>query len=161
MPSVDAARLQNLVRRAKELAFDYRELTGRPLGITGEVGECEAVRLLDLDLSDVRKAGCDAVEKSEMRTTFQIKTRCLRKGKGYGRTPKFSFKYTWEAALLVLLDENFETTGIYRAEREDVQRELQIEGSVARNIRGTLSVSKFKQIGKLVWPPPNDTALNV
>lgn len=53
--------------------------------------------------------------------------------------------------LLVLLDENFDATAIYEAERPAVVAELTKPGSRARNERGALGVSKFKSIGVLRW----------
>ncbi len=40
------AEILDLLQEAKRLAIRYRELTGRPLGITGEFAEAEAARLL-------------------------------------------------------------------------------------------------------------------
>jgi hypothetical protein len=54
----------------------------------------------------------------------------------------------WDSVILVLLDENFETTEIHEAKRKDIEREL--KGSS----RSDLHVSKFKSIGSLRWSPP-------
>jgi hypothetical protein len=51
-----------ILRQAKKLAQEYRSLTGKPLGITGEVAECEAARLLGVELTPARQAGYGAVE---------------------------------------------------------------------------------------------------
>jgi hypothetical protein len=59
----------------------------------------------------------------------------------------------WDAVLMVLLDGNFE------AHRADVLRELSVPGSKARNERGTLSVRKFKTIGRLRWRLPEGKTL--
>lgn len=56
------------------------------------------------------------------------------------------------AVLLVLMNEEFETLEIWEAERSVVMQALTAPGSKARNGRGSLAVSKFKQIGKPVWP---------
>jgi len=48
-----------ILGRAKKLAQRYHTLTGQPLGITGEVAEFEAARLLNLRLSDARQVGCE------------------------------------------------------------------------------------------------------
>ncbi len=40
-----------LVLKARSIAIDYYLLTEKPLGITGEVGEFEAARILSLTLS--------------------------------------------------------------------------------------------------------------
>ena len=43
--------------------------------------------------------------------------------------------------LLVLLDEHFEVVEMYEAERAEVCKALSAPGSIARNERGSLSVS--------------------
>jgi hypothetical protein len=48
--NVDLEEVGEVIRRAKVLAKKYYALTGRPLGITGEVAEYEASRLLQLAL---------------------------------------------------------------------------------------------------------------
>jgi hypothetical protein len=62
----------------------------------------------------------------------------------------------WDAVLLVILDENYEATAIYRADRAAVEKALSVPGSRSRNERGQLGLSKFRQIGTRVWPvcPP-------
>lgn len=50
-----ASRVMQILADAKRLAQDYHELTGRPLGVTGEVAEYEAVRLLGLEPAPVRQ----------------------------------------------------------------------------------------------------------
>jgi hypothetical protein len=55
----DDRRLQELLATVKDLAREYYELTkGRSLGVTGEVAEYEAARLLAVRLAPVRQAGC-------------------------------------------------------------------------------------------------------
>jgi hypothetical protein len=53
-------RVMKLLKEAKELAREYYGLTGKPLGVTGEVAEYEAARLLGLELTPARQAGYDA-----------------------------------------------------------------------------------------------------
>jgi hypothetical protein len=48
---VDFKELVRLILKAKILAKEYRSLTGRPLGIIGEVAEYEAASLLKLELA--------------------------------------------------------------------------------------------------------------
>ena len=52
--------IMGLLARAKTLAKAYFELTGKPLGVTGEVAE--AARLLGLTLAGARCEGYDASE---------------------------------------------------------------------------------------------------
>lgn len=52
-------QLSKLLNEAKRIASKFRALTEKPLGITGEVAEDEAARLLNLT---PRQAGYDATE---------------------------------------------------------------------------------------------------
>ena len=67
--------------------------------------------------------------------------------------------------LLVLLDENFDATEIYEADRAPVEAALMAPGSKARNERGALAVSKFKTLGRCRWrrdgTPSNVSKSNV
>ena len=60
---MDSTRsVMEVLREAKALAQEYRSLTGKPLGVTGEVAKYEAARILKLDLTPARNAGYDATE---------------------------------------------------------------------------------------------------
>lgn len=145
-PLEEVERRIKLLGRAKKLAREYYEATGRPLGVTGEVAEYEAERLLDIQLAPVRQPGFDAVRTvgRKKKETIQIKGRCLLPGaSGSQRLGKLDLEKPWDVAMLVLLDERFETTEIYEADREDVREALAAPGSKARNERGQLPVSKF------------------
>lgn len=146
-------RILEILRDAKKLAQEYRTLTGKPLGITGEVAEYEAARLLGLELTPARQSGYDAIENTNGTIRrLQIKGRCMLKGCKPGqRVGSIDVKKEWEAVLLVLRDENFEATAIYEAPRAAVLSALSEPGSKARNERGALAVSKFKSIAKLRW----------
>lgn len=152
--NVDLEEVGKVIRRAKVLAKKYYALTGRPLGITGEVAEYEASRLLDLELMPARYPGCDALRKRGKRVEkLQIKGRCVIKPKAGQRMGAINLKKPWDAVLLVMLDKDFEPTAIYEASRRRVTKALLAPGSKARNERGALSVSKFIAIGNSVWKP--------
>jgi len=146
--------LMTLLQQAKEIAKRYRSLTGRPLGITGEIGEYEAARLLGLELAKVRQSGFDAIRHSaDKEQRLQIKTRCvLPSSKSGQRLGRIKLGKEWGFVLLVLLDENFEAQAIYEAERLAVEAALKAPGSKARNERGALGINKFKKIGRQIWP---------
>lgn len=144
-----------ILQKAKRLAQEYRALTGKSLGITGEVAEYEAAHKLGLELMPARQAGYDAVEHRPDGAVrrLQIKGRCVLPGGNPGQRLGHidTNNKGWDAVLMVLLDENFDALEIYETERADVVRELSIERSKARNERGALGVRKFKAIGKLRW----------
>jgi hypothetical protein len=71
-------RIMEILREAKKLAGEYYELTGKPLGIIGEVAEYEAARILGVTLTPARQARYDATEPTNGREKLlQIKGRCL------------------------------------------------------------------------------------
>jgi hypothetical protein len=149
-PSSDLAVLRELIQDLKKLAKQYRQLTGKPLGITGELGEFIAADLLHLELTDARNPGYDAVGQGGKR--IQIKSRCiLPKAKPGQRVGGIRFNHEFDIVVLVLMDEDYEPLEIYEAKYTDVKFELEKEGSISRNVRGALGVSKFKSIGKRVW----------
>lgn len=153
-PSARHARAMELLRSAKALAQEYRAVTGKPLGITGEVAEYEAARLLGLELTVARQAGFDAIEQrgGDAPRRLQIKGRCLQNGSKNGQQlGSIDATKEWDAVLMVLLDENFDAREIYEAERGAVVAALTAPGSKARNERGSLAVSKFKAIGRIRW----------
>jgi len=152
MSAGDAAVLE-ILRKAKRLAQRYRDLTGKPLGITGEVAEYEAARILGVKLAPARNTGFDATErkKGSIRR-LQIKSRCLLKNCKPGqRLGRIDIEKDFDAVLMVLLDENFDATAIYEAEREAVIKAIMEPGSKSRNERWALGVNKFKAIGKVRW----------
>jgi hypothetical protein len=146
-------RIMEILREAKKLAQEYRVLTGKPLGVTGEVAEYEAARILSVKLTSARQAGYDAIELSNGLTRhLQIKGRCLLPGCKPGqRLGRIDVTKAFDAVLMVLLDENFDALEIYEAERAAVLAALAKPGSKSRNLRGALGVSKFKSIGKRRW----------
>ncbi|HTV07318.1 MAG TPA: hypothetical protein VME86_18250 [Acidobacteriaceae bacterium] len=149
-------RVMDILGEAKRLAQEYYALTGKPLGITGEVAEYEAARLLRLRLAPARTEGFDAIElNGRSHRRLQIKGRCILPNCKPGqRIGSIDVTKEWDAVLVVLLDESFEATEIYEAERAEVIAALDAPGSRARNERRQLGVSKFKAIGRLRWLRP-------
>lgn len=142
-----------ILREAKKLAQEYRVLTGKPLGVTGEVAEYEAARILGVKLTPARQAGYDAVEEVNGVTRhLQIKGRCLLPGYKPGqRLGRIDVTKNFDGVLMVLLDENFDALEIHEAERAAVVAALAAPGSKSRNERGALGVNRFKSIGKPRW----------
>jgi len=145
--------IEQLLNEAKALAKKYRKLTGKPLGITGEVAEFTAAKTLGLELVKARQPGYDAIRyQNGKEVRIQIKGRCILNNTNPGqRVGGIKFDKDWDIVLLVLLDADFEVLSIYEAERSKIKKVLTAPGSKARNERGALSVSKFKSIGHLVW----------
>ena len=49
------------------------------------------------------------------------------------------------------MDEDFETTEIYEASRDDLLGDLEEAGTSNRKKRGAISVARFKRLSHLVW----------
>lgn len=133
------------------MALEYLRLTGKPLGITGEVAEVSAAKILGLELMPPRQEGYDAIRR-ENGEKIQIKG--LHNPKKSRRTSKIATDKEWDVMVLVVLDENLEVKSIYEAEKAKVKGKLDEPGSEARNKKRTLSVGQFISIAKLVWPKP-------
>jgi hypothetical protein len=133
-------RVMRVLADAKRVARDYHALTGKPLGITGEVAEYEAARILGVELTEVRTAGYDAIERvSGTVKRLQVKGRCLQSNPKPGqRLGSIRFDHEWDAVLMVLLDNEFDALEIWEAQRPDVMAALTAPGSRARNERGRL-----------------------
>lgn len=150
---MSAKRIMEILHDAKKLAQEYRALTGKPPGVTGEIAEYEAARILHLELTPARQASYDATEQTSGPIRhLQVKGRCiLPNAKPGQRIGAIDIKKDFDAVLLVLLDDHFDAFEIYEAERDAVIAALTAPGSRARNERGALAVSRFKAIGKLRW----------
>jgi hypothetical protein len=145
--------LAKILADAKLLAREYRRLTGKPLGITGEVAEVSAAQLLGLTLADARQAGYDATRFESGRVIrIQIKGRCIPADAKPGqRLGSIRLDQEWDTVMLVLMNEDYEALSIYEAERPSAEAALRAPGSKARNERGALGIGKFKSIAREVW----------
>ena len=140
----------SVLKAAKRNAVAYYRLTGKPLGITGEIGEYFAAKYLGLKLAEARKPGFDAYGKDGRR--IQIKSRVIPEmSKLSGQVGSIRFKYEWDTVVFVLMDRSFEPWAMYEADRKSIEEALVKLGSKARNERGALSVTKFISIVAEVW----------
>ena len=145
------ADLGVLIDEARELERRYRQLTGKPLGVSGEVGEYEAARILGLELAPPRAAGYDATDANGL--TYQIKTRALdaagrKKSQQLGSIAR---GHTFDVLAVIVLDEILSPVEVWTADMANVEAALNEPGSKARNERRSLSLPKIRQIGQLAW----------
>lgn len=142
-----------ILKEAKVLARRFYSLTGKPLGVTGEVAEYEAATRLGLLLHPARQAGYDATEMREDGVArIQIKGRCiLNPLKITGRMGAIDLRQPFDIVLLVLLDSEFNAFAMYESSRAKVEAALTLPGSKARNERGALAIRQFMSIATLRW----------
>jgi len=150
----EAQRVRAILARVKPLAAEYYQLTGKPLGVTGEIAEYVAAETLGLILAPPRTKGFDAIRK-----TKAGEQRIQIKGRAYGNEAKPNQRLgtlkrgaPCDSVLLVLLDNRtLEPREMWEAPIVAVEERLSLPGSRAR-ARGALGVREFKRLARKVWP---------
>jgi hypothetical protein len=149
--SSSASRIEEILAAAKALAIEYYQLTGKPLGVTGELAEYVAAQVLRLKLVPPRTPGHDATRRRKGSVEcIQIKGRAFKSGKSQ-KLGKFNIKVPCDTAMMVLLDiTTLDPREIWEAPFSAVIKRLGVPGSKARD-RGVLTVGDFKRFGKRVF----------
>jgi len=147
------ARVREVLSKVKPLAVEYYRLTGKPLGVTGEIAEYAAAEILGLTLVPARTVGYDAIRGKER---IQIKGRAYSaKGTPSQRMSRIKLNAPCDTVLLVLLNNaTLEVREMWEAPYTAVCECLNRPGSKAR-ARGALSIAAFKQIAHRVWNETN------
>ena len=145
--------VDKLISEARRIAAEYRRTTGKPLGISAEIARHDACTYLELEPHE-DAIGYDAMGLKGEREggRFQIKGRAIfDEKKGGQRLGQIKVDQNWDKILLVLMNEEFETTEIYQASREDMLDDIDETGVSNRKKRGAMSVARFKRLAQLVW----------
>ena len=147
--SENAYSMSKLTEEARKLAADYRRATGKTLPLSPEIAVNDAIRLLGLAPS--QDEGYDAVYESDgnLRKVVVKGRAIFDESKSAQRIGQLKLDKAWDEALLVLMDEDYETTEIYRAERSKMDEVL---AEKPANKRGAMTVKQFKIIATKVWP---------
>ncbi|HEC15615.1 MAG TPA: hypothetical protein ENI99_03440 [Sedimenticola sp.] len=147
---------EKLISQARQLAAEYRRTMGKPLpGISAEIAEHDAIRLLNLAPKTEERGGYDAIDPARGNKRIQIKSRTIfDESKSGQRIGQIKADQPWDSVVLVLMDEDYEPYEIYEAEREDLLEYME-KTSSNRARRGALSVARFKIIGRLAWTREN------
>jgi hypothetical protein len=88
------------------------------------------------------------LDKDGEKLRVQIKGRAIINNRKSGqRLGQLKLDQSWDAIVLVIMDDNYESDEIYLATRQCIVETL----SESKSKRGSLSVSKFKNIGELLW----------
>lgn len=144
--------VDKLMKEARTLAAEYRKATGKPLGISSEIAEHDAARLLNLELCTERSDGYDAIGLGEREgLRIQIKGRAIfDESKAGHRIGQLKLDKLWDSVVLVIMDDEYQPVELYEASRTVIEEALADSKSKRAN-RGAMSVAKFKVIGKRVW----------
>ncbi|MBL3588804.1 MAG: hypothetical protein JMN24_03295 [gamma proteobacterium endosymbiont of Lamellibrachia anaximandri] len=141
-----------LIAQARLLAAEYRRTMGKPLpGISNEIAEHDAVKLLRLEPRPEGETGYNAIDPSRDGWRVQIKSRTIfDESKSGQRIGQLKLDREWDSVVLVLMDEDYEPYEIYEADKDEIL-EFVNDSSSSRAKRGAMSVARFKIIGRLVW----------
>ncbi|NVK59526.1 MAG: hypothetical protein HWE37_05595 [Rhodobacteraceae bacterium] len=146
-------RIEEILSQVKPLAAEYYRITGKPLGVTGEIAEYLAASILDLELAPARTEGYDAFRKTDHGVQkIQIKGRAFGEKANPGqRLGRIKPDADCDVVLLVLMDNaTLEAREIWEAPYFAVCEVLSRPGSRARE-RGQLGVASFKAIAMRIW----------
>ena len=145
--------VDKLIEQARQLAADYKRMTDKPLpGVSNEIAEHDAERLLQLKLCKDRSKGFDAERLSANKgpRRVQIKARTIFNDNYRGqRLGQLKLDKQWDSVVLVLMDEDYQPFEIFEATREDMLAHL--DDNSNRMKRGAMSVAKFRNIATLIW----------
>ncbi|MER9414048.1 gamma-glutamylcyclotransferase family protein [Mesorhizobium sp. M0589] len=155
MSEILAQRIKAILAAVKPLAAEYYQVTGKPLGVTGEVAEYVAATVMGLELVPPRTAGYDAIRQTPGGPErIQIKGRAYDPaGNRSQRIGQIKPAGPCDTVMLVLLhNATLDPVEIWEAPFPAVVARLAEPGSISRNERGAMAVSDFKRLGRQVWP---------
>ena len=148
--------VSKLIAETRRLAADYKRATGTSLTVSSEIAKHDACEFLQLRPADSdSEGGFDAIGEFPdwLGLKIQIKGRAIfDESKSGQRIGQLKLDKNWDAVVLVLMNEDFETQEIYMAKRADVDQELNELDSKRQN-RGAMTVARFKHLARLVWTP--------
>lgn len=147
---VSLEEIEKIIGKVCPFVLKHQKEAGKPAGVTGEIAELEAARILGLKICCPRQAGYDAlrVQDEKVVARIVIKSKCLTdSGELDGGLGEIDLDKEWDSVLFVVLDEKLEAFAIYEAQRKDIKLAVTRFG----NERGALSAQQFKSISALIW----------
>src|SRR3989344_1987256 len=134
-------KIYNIALEAAKVAVKYEKLTGRKLGITGEIGEILTCKNQDLKLSlNPLTAGYDAIDGDGNR--YQIKSRRANHRRGsIGSFSQHSFDY----AVLAMLDSNYKISELRKTSYEKLKPFLY------KYPRRNPKFNDFIRVSEVIW----------
>ncbi len=149
----------------KPLAAEYYKLTGKHLGVTGEIGEMEVADLFRMELTPAGETGIDARRGNER---VQIKTRARDPKRPQDKEPWPNVALSvdkpcgCDTVMLAVLDiETLNVAEVWEAPYSKVVEELRQKGPKGNKARerGQLAVSKFISMARRTWPDEGARAI--
>lgn len=139
--------IDRMIERIRQDAVWWRKEFGRSLGVTSELGEYYACKVLKLKRAQPGEKGFDAIKGSK---SYQIKSRAPRKGVTVnlsGRIGKFS-GFDFNYGVMVLLNHEYKLEEIYQADAKILENLATKEEKGRRGIH----ISTFIKNSEKIWP---------
>src|SRR3989338_4019838 len=143
-------KIYTITLEAARVAVKYEKLTGRKLGITGEIGEILTCKNQELKLSlNPLTAGYDAIDSGGNR--YQIKSRRTNHRRGsIGSFSQHSFDY----AILAILDPNYKISELRKTSYEKLKPFLD------KYQRRNPKFNDFIRVSEVIWVQDNQEDKN-
>ena len=108
-------QVDKLMGEARRLAAEYRRATGKTLAISGEIAVSDVIHLLGLEPAPADAEGYDVVRmRGDVRERLQVKARTVFDDtRRPARLGQLRMDKPWDAALLVLMDDDYEPIEIH------------------------------------------------
>jgi hypothetical protein len=141
--------IDKLINETRRLAAEFKRTTGTMLPVSGEIARYDVSHHLDLTISNDHSCGYDAIGNNQREgLRVQIKSRVIGDAVKSGhRLGQLNPNGSWDIVILSLMNDEFEPLEMYELTREETIETL--SGTSKKS--NSISVAKFKIIGKLVW----------
>jgi hypothetical protein len=142
-----------LIAQARILAAEYRETMGKPLpGISSEIAQHDAIRLLQLEPKSKDAIGYDAIDPARNDLRILIKSRAVMdESKSNPRLGQLNVNQDWDSVVLVIMNDKYMPVEIYEAYRDELEEAIYEAKESSRAKRGAMTVGKFKKLARLAW----------
>lgn len=146
--------IEKLMDETRRIASEYRQSTGSTLPVSAELAKYDASKLLGLKPLNSQQRAVDGLLNSPQGDKkVQVKGRVIFNADKQGqRVGQLNLDADWDVLVLVLMNDQYETTEIYQLERDRLLAELTDVKSAHKKSRGAISVKKFIAISQLCWP---------
>jgi hypothetical protein len=142
-----------LIAQARILAAEYRETMGRPLpGISNEIAEHDAMRLMQLQPAPKDAVGYNAIDPARNDLRIQIKSRAvLDESKSNPRLGQLNINQDWDSVVLVIMNDKYMPVEIFEAYRDELEEAVYEAKANSRAKRGAMTIGRFKKLARLAW----------
>lgn len=146
--------IDKLMAKTRQLAAEYRRLTGQVLPVSNELSRHDVMVKLNFTMPKQVESGVDLIGAgSWLNKKIQVKSRVVfQQAKSRPRLGQLNFDGKWELVVLVIMNEDYIAKEMYIAKKEVLLDALKKNITINNKDRNhTISVAKFKVLSELIW----------